>query len=137
MDRQAIIDRLAVEMGTISSVKEVYTEFITWDDVQSERMPCIVIVGGDEDPTYEGKVTVDYYFEVILWGYITSNDSRESTLNALIGYMRDKIHEDKTTNGLTLDRQIRKIRVDEGWAHPKGIVEMTVNCWVHDVVASR
>jgi len=136
MNRKSIVDRFVTELGSISGVVTVSDNFKMWEDVSIPDMPCLIVVGGTETATYEGKVTVDYDFRVIIYGYI-GGANRETQLNNLIQSVRTKIHSDPRSAGLTLDRQIRTIDTDEGMFAPKGVFRMEVSCWVHDIVTSR
>jgi len=138
MNRQAIIDQLAAELKTITDVGEnVYTEWYMWDDPPNDQYPILIVQAGMEIPTYEGKVTLDTDFRAIIYGYVMDYEHRETKLNALIQSVRTIIHDDPTSNGLTMDRQMVSITTDEGIQKPYGIFKMEVTCWTHEYVTSR
>ena len=137
MNRQGIIDRLVVELKTISDVgQNVYSEMKTWDDVPDDQFPTLIVQAYTETPTYAGA-EMDTDFRVMIYGYVMSQDHRESQLNTLINNVRDKIHADFSTNGLTYDRKITSIVTDAGWLKPVGYMVMEISCSVHDVITTR
>jgi len=137
VNRQVIIDRIVIELKEITSVRDnVFSEMKLIEDIPDDQFPTLVVQGGSESTIYDGAVLVTD-FRIVVYGYVLGYRTREADLNALIQYVRDKLHEDPYTNDLTSDKTIAEIATDEGWMREKGAFRMEVSCRVHDEIISR
>lgn len=138
MNRQDIIDQLVTELKTISNVgHNVFSEFMSWENVAPNQMPTLIVVGGTETPATPVGSDLVTHFTVMIYGYVESMNHREKKLNDLIESVRAKVWADPHTNTLTMDRRVGPIFTDEGLFKPKGVFIMEVHCDVYDVISGR
>ena len=138
MNRQDLIDQLQTELKTIADVGEnVYTEWYMWDDAPNDQYPILIVQGGPADHNYKDKSTLDTWTTVIIYGYVMDYEHRETKLNSLIQSVDTIVHNDPTSNGLTLDRQLGRIETDQGLQKPYGLFIREVKLWTHENVSTR